>query len=117
MESTKRSWLSALRSRFALSEARELRVAQVGHEHGARRVRDAQLRPRDLDGHLGRDAARPKDRQLMGMDDDRIAEVWLLELRNADQGRVTQVHGRTVNGRKARSHLNRPDSIGSTQRT
>src|ERR1700730_15357651 len=66
------------------SERRQLCVAEVGDQHRARGVGDAELRPHGSHRSLRRDTARPEHRQLVWPDRHRIAIVRFADVRDAD---------------------------------
>src|SRR5580704_14625959 len=80
----------------------KLLVAQVRHQHQARRMRDRKRQLRRRDHRLRRHTARPEYRKLVGRDRHRVAIVRLCDIRNPDRMRMTEMNRRAVHRRKTR---------------
>ena len=66
-----------------------------------------------MSNRLRRHAAGPEDRHLARLDLDRVAEVRLRDVANADRGRVAEVDRRAVGPREPRSRSASPAPPGS----
>ena len=73
------------RVRPHLSEGGQPAVEQIGDQHVAGRMGDAEFRTHGRDNRLRGNAAGPENRYLAGADFDRVAVVRAAEVGDADQ--------------------------------
>src|SRR5438552_853668 len=78
-----------------------VRIAQVRNEHMPWLVRDQQRRPRLHRHRLRGYAARPENRQFAGMHFDRVAEIRMIQVADADGCRIAEMDRRPVCAWKA----------------
>src|SRR3984885_4897144 len=89
----------------------ELLVAQVRHQHQARRMRDRKRQLRRRNHRLRRHTARPEYRKLVGRDRHGVAIIRFCDIRDPDRMRKTEMDRRTVHRGKARGDLYRADRL------
>src|SRR6185295_11860333 len=99
------------KSRMGLSEHREARIAQIGDQHGGRRMRDTEWWLGILDRKLRRQPAGPEHRHL-ALAHIAVADI-LITLRkvNADRTWISDMHRCAVHVGKARRDLDRTDGV------
>src|SRR5690625_6232135 len=70
-----------------------------------------------FDHSLWGHAAGPKNGNFIGMYRHCTAVIGLIEVLDANECWITQMHGSAMNSRKPRGNLNRTDGISSDKRT
>mgnify|MGYP006862972764 CR=1 FL=1 len=84
---------------------------QVSDEHMARSMGDHQGRLAFHRDGLWRDAACPEDRHFAFFNFNGIAEIWLVDVLDADRFGVADMDGSAVDVREAARHLHRADDV------
>src|SRR6516165_531364 len=83
----------------------DLVVPEIGDEHPARRVSDAERTLAGKRDRLRRDPTCPEHWNLPGLDRHRVTVIRLLEIPDAELFRRSHLHRRAMHPRKARGYL------------